>query len=303
MAIYRCLYTAQRSPRPLSSHRLGFEFLRMPFGLKNVGMSFQWLMDKVLEGLPFVFVHIDNILVASPDLSTHLQHLREVLCRLQEAGLILNISKCDFAKSSVEFLGHTISSLGSTPLIDKVAALSNYLAPTTVHELQQFVGVINFYRKFIPSATRILCPLTNALKGSPSGSTPLTWSPDMQSSFSVAKAALSTATSLAHPVSSADLALVCDASATHFSAILQQRRLHSTSWEPLGFFSKKLDKPQMVYSAFDRELYNAFTAIRHFCYQLEGRRFQLWTDHSPSCLPSKRQMKLGHPGSSGNWLT
>ena len=150
--------------------------------------------------------------------------------------------------------------------MDKVAAIGNYPAPSTVRELQQFQGVINFYRKFIPAAASILCPLTNSLKGSPSGSTPLTWSPNMQGAFSAAKAALSTATSVAHPVSSADLALVCDASASHVGAVLQQRRLYSTSWEPLRFFSKKLDKPQLVYSAFDCELYAAFTAIRHFRY-------------------------------------
>ena len=109
-----------------------YEFLRMPFGLKNAGMSFQGLMDRVLSGLPFVFVYIDDILIASPHLPTHLLHLKEVLCRLQEAGLALNVSKCEFAKSSVQFLGHTISSSGSTPLVDKVAAISNYLAPSTV---------------------------------------------------------------------------------------------------------------------------------------------------------------------------
>ena len=76
----------------------------MPFGLKKAGMSFQQLMDRVLSGLPFVFVYIDDILIASPDLPTHLLHLKEVLCRLQEAGLVLNVSKCEFAKSSVEFL-------------------------------------------------------------------------------------------------------------------------------------------------------------------------------------------------------
>ena len=103
-----------------------------------------------------MFVYIDDILIASPDLPTHLLHLKEVLCRLQEAGLVLNDSKCEFAKSSVEFLGHTISSSGSTPLMDKVAAISNYPAPSTVRELQQFLGVINFYRKFIPAAASIL---------------------------------------------------------------------------------------------------------------------------------------------------
>ena len=162
------------------------------------------------------------------------------------------------AKSSVEFLGHTIASSGSTPIVDKVAAISNYMAPSTVRELQQFLGVINFYRKFIPSATQILCLLTNALKDSPSGSTPLTWSPDMQRAFSAAKAALSTAKSLAHPVSSADLALLCDASATHVFAVLQQRQLYSTSWEPLGSFLQKAGQTSAGLQCFRRR------ALRHF---------------------------------------
>ena len=265
-----------------------YEFLRMPFGLKNAGMSFQRFMDRVLSGLPFVFVYIDDILVASPDLPTHMQHLQAVFSRLQEAGLVLNVKKCEFAKPVVEFLGHSISSSGSTPLVDKVAAISKYPIPNTIRELQQFLGVINFYRKFIPAAARLLCPLTNALKGSPSGSSPLSWSTEMRDAFSAAKSALSTVTSLAHPVSAAELALVCDASATHVGAVIQQRRSSSSSWEPLGFFSKKLDKPQLIYSAFDRELFAAFAAIRHFRYQLEGRQFQLWTDHKPLLFAVKK---------------
>ena len=102
-----------------------------------------------------------------------------------------------------------------------------------------------------------------------------------------AKAALSTATSLAHPVSSADLALVCNASATHVGAVLLQRWLYSSSWEPSGFSPKSWTN-RSWFSAFDRELYAAFAAIRHFRYQLEGRRFQLWTDHKPLIFALKK---------------
>ena len=141
-------------------------------------MSFQWLTDQMGAGLPLVFVYINNILVASPDLSTHLQHLHAVFSRLQDADLVLNIKKCEFAKPVVEFVGHTISSSGLTPLMDKVATISKYPLPNTVPKLQQFLGVINFYKMFI-TAARLLCPLTNALKGSPSGSSLLFWSQEM----------------------------------------------------------------------------------------------------------------------------
>ena len=82
-----------------------FEFLRMPFSLKNTGMTFQRFMDHIFNGLGFIFVYIDDILVASRDHQEHLLHLQEVLHRLQEAGLVLNLAKCTFGKSSVEFLG------------------------------------------------------------------------------------------------------------------------------------------------------------------------------------------------------
>jgi len=258
-----------------------FEFLRMPFGLKNAGMTFQRLMDRVLAGLPFVFVYIDDILVASPDLDTHLEHLRAVFQRLRQAGLQLNLQKCELARGAVEFLGHRLSAAGCRPLEDKVAAITRRPLPNTVRELQQFLGMLNFYRKFIPAAARILCPLTSALKGSPAASAPLQWNQEMRDAFSAAKAALAAASALAHPSSAAELALVCDASSTHVGAVLQQRRPGLDHWEPLGFFSRKLDSPQLKYSAFDRELFAAFAAVRHFRSQLEGRSFHIKTDHKP----------------------
>jgi len=258
-----------------------FEFLKMPFGLKNAGMSFQRLMDQVMAGLPFVFVYIDDILVASPDLATHLEHLRVVFQRLRQAGLQLNIEKCEFARGAVEFLGHRLSAAGCRPLEDKVAAISRRPPPTTVRELQQFLGVINFYRRFIPSAARLLAPLTDALKGAPPATAELYWRMERQAAFSAAKAALAAASSLAHPSASAELALVCDASSSHVGAALQQRRRGQDHWEPLGFFSRKLDSPQLNYSAFDRELFAAYAAVRHFRYQLEGRSFCIMTDHKP----------------------
>ncbi len=85
-----------------------WEFLRMPFGLKNAGQSFQRLMDRQMAGLDFVFVYLDDILIASPDQQTHLQHLCLVLERLREGGLLLNMDKCQFGAASLEFLGHMV---------------------------------------------------------------------------------------------------------------------------------------------------------------------------------------------------
>ena len=136
--------------------------------------------------------------------------------------------------------------------------------------------MVNFYCRFLPAAARTLQPLTGALKGNPKV---LEWSAAMQESFTAIKAALVDTVPLAHPLPHAELSLATDASDTHIGGVLQQREVKG--WRPLGFFSKKLSTTESKYSAFDRELLAAFTAIRHFRYALEGRQFQLWTDHKP----------------------
>ena len=97
-----------------------FEFVRLPFGLKNAGMTFQRFMDKVLSGLPFILVYLDDILVASPDRRTHADHLRCVLQRLQEHGLVLNRAKCEFFRSEVEFLGLKVTAGGVAPIPEQL---------------------------------------------------------------------------------------------------------------------------------------------------------------------------------------
>jgi hypothetical protein len=123
-----------------------YEFLRMPFGLKNAGMTFQRLMDGVLNGLPHVFVYLDDILIASPCLQSHQRHVAEVLHILQNNGLVINTAKCIFGAAAVDFLGHRVSSTGISPLADRVAAIQSFPQPTTIKELQSFLGLVNFYR-------------------------------------------------------------------------------------------------------------------------------------------------------------
>ena len=112
-----------------------FEFLRMPFGLKNSDQAFQRLMDGILRGLDFVYVYLDDILIASPSAARHREDLREVLSCLSQAGLKINKAKCTFAASTVTFLGHTVSTSGIVPLPKKVAAISDMVLPKTKVEL------------------------------------------------------------------------------------------------------------------------------------------------------------------------
>ena len=128
--------------------------------------------------------------------------------------------------------------------------------------------MVNFYRRFTPGMAAALGPLTTALKG---GKKSLEWTPALAAAFKHSKQVLTAAVPLAHPAPTAAIALASDASNTHIGGSLQQQV--SGSWQPLGFFSRKLSVAETKYSTFDRELLAAVAAIRHFRHILEGREF------------------------------
>ena len=258
-----------------------WEFTRMTFGMRNSGNTFQRLMDRVMADLDFAFPYLDDIFVFSRGEQEHTGHLGEVFARLRAARLTANPDKCVLAQPSIDFLGHLVNAAGITPLPGRVAAIATHPRPVTVKDLQNFLGVINFYRKFVPAAAEMLRPLTDALKNSPAAKAVIEWTAERRTAFQAARSALGKATHLAYPKQEAEIALMVDASANHVGAALQQRAGPSAPWEPLGFFSKKLDAAQVRYSAYDRELLACVQGIRHFRFMLEGRRFTLYTDHKP----------------------
>jgi transposase InsO family protein len=263
-----------------------FEFLRMPFGLKNAGMTFQRLMDHVFANMPFVFVYLDDILIASRTDEEHVEHVALVLEQLRKFGLVINADKCEFGVSTVEFLGHVISEHGATPQVRHVEAIVSFKAPSDQKGLMRFLGLLNFYRKFIANAALILLPLTEALKGGPRA--PWVWTEDMQQSFMAAKAALLRVVALVHPVPNAELCLAVDASDSHVGAVLHQCSGNMPSWQPLGFFSQKLNSAEKGYAAFDRELLAIKKGIEHFRFMLEGNKFFVETDHKPLTYALKK---------------
>jgi len=256
-----------------------WEFIRMPFGLRNAGQTFQRMMDQILGEIPHAFVYVDDILVFSDNLESHVEHLRSVLQICREQGLTISLPKCEFAVPQLEFLGHSVSASGLTPLRKHTSALQDFPTPKDQVSLQRFLGLVNFYRKFIKGAAKLLAPLTDALKGSKSSKKVLVWSPEMLSAFSAAKSILLSVPTLIHPVPGAPVSLAVDASDTHVGAVLQQQV--QGSWAPMAFYSRKLSPAEGRYSTFDRELLSAYSAIRHFRFFLEGTQFVLYTEHKP----------------------
>ena len=246
------------------------------FGLKNAGATFQRLMDNILGDLPFCVCYVDDILIFSTNESEHTQHLKEVLTRLRNNNLVLKESKCIFAKQKIEFLGHIISKNGVSPLPSKVEAITTFPRPAAVKKLQEFLGMVTFYHRFLPGIAKTLAPLNDMLKGKPKE---LQWSPAADEAFLKAKDALAKATLLAYPSTTAALRLSTDASDVAVGAVLDQ--IEDGVPKPLGFFSRKLSNAERRYSTFDRELLAVFSAVRHFKHLLQGRQFEVMTDHLP----------------------
>jgi Reverse transcriptase (RNA-dependent DNA polymerase) len=109
-----------------------FEFLRMPFGLRNAGMTFQRMMDNIFADLPYVFIYLDDVLVTSCTAAEHQRHLRQVLHLLRINGLLINREKCSLGVSSLEFLGHVVSATGVAPLPSRIAAIKAHPKPATI---------------------------------------------------------------------------------------------------------------------------------------------------------------------------
>lgn len=166
-------------------------------------------MDQVLRGLHHSYAYIDDVLIASASLEEHQEHLRSVLERFKEHGIVVNPDKCEFGASQLTFLGPLVDSQGIRPLPDKVQALVDYPQPTTRRKLREFLGLVNFYHHFISNCACILSPLNKLLGTSVGEGKELVWSDDVTAAFNKIKDTLAEAT---HPKPGAPLTIATDAS-------------------------------------------------------------------------------------------
>lgn len=275
-----------------------FEFLVMPFGLRNAAQSFQRFINSVLDDFDFCVCYIDDILVASSSESEHVEHLKSVFTRLQEYNIVINPSKCVLGEKQVLFLGHIITSEGVKPNIDKVTVIRNFPRPETVMQLRRFLAMMNFYRRFIPDAAKTQAPLNDFLKNSKKNDKRrIEWTRESILAFEKCKKDLSENTILACPDGTSDLSLMVDASDTAIGAVLQQRT-KLNDWQPVSFFSTKLNPAQRRYSAYDRELLSAYSAVKHFQHFLEARNFVIFTDHKPLTFAFRQKTEKFSPRQS-----
>ncbi len=226
----------------------------------------------------FVLVYIDDILIYSRSEAEHRQHVAEVLQRLRENNLFLKVEKCSFHQSSVKFLGYHIDQYGIKMDEGKVTAIQNCPMPTSIKELQRFLGFANFYRRLIQNYSSIAGPLTDLLKRKPKS---LSWTPSATESFNILKETFITAPILVHLDPNKAFVVEVNASTARVGAVLSQQQGTPAKLHPCAFFSCKLSPAEKNYDIGNRELLAIKLALEEWRHWLEGVQepFVVLTDH------------------------
>jgi transposase InsO family protein len=274
---------AQSRPKTAFVTHAGlFQFKVMPFGLTNAPATFQRLMDLVLGGLKWTcaLVYLDDIIVYSPSFELHLEHLESVLKQLQASGLTLQISKCQFCKTKLKYLGHVVSSTGIEPDPDKVRAVQAYPVPTRLKEVRSFLGLTSYYRRFIKNYATIAEPLISLTRDTDHKQ--FTWTLACQQAFEHLRQLLAQAPIISYPHFDHPFLLQLDASDVGLSAILAQKLIDSDGVQRehvIGYASRTLSSAERHYSPTERECLAIVYGCSHFRPYLEGVRFTILTDH------------------------
>ncbi|KAG1930238.1 retrotransposable element [Pimephales promelas] len=256
-----------------------FEYRVLPFGLVNAPAVFQALINDVLRDMLniFVFVYLDDILIFSPSLQVHTQHVRQVLQRLLENRLFVKAEKCTFHAQSISFLGSIISAEGVSMDSSKVRAVTEWPVPESRVALQRFLGFANFYRRFIRNFSQIAAPLS-ALT---SVRVQFSWTQEAQTAFDRLKSLFPSAPILRSPDVSRQFIVEVDASEVGVGAILSQRSSSDEKVHPCAYFSHRLSPAERNYDVGNRELLAIRLALGEWRHWLEGSvvPFVVWTDH------------------------
>ncbi|XP_069074081.1 astrocytic phosphoprotein PEA-15 isoform X1 [Pleurodeles waltl] len=257
-----------------------YHFTVFPFGLHGAPATFQRLMDRLLKPFhDFAAAYLDDIVIYSDTWEDHLHHLDEVFRALTNAGLAANPKKFTLGNTQISYLGYLIGNGTLKPQQSKIEAISRVPTPKTKKDLRSFLGLVGYYRRFIPQYSTIAAPLTDLLqKQHPSTLVPLSVS--QLSSFETLKQSLTTEPVLRCPDFSAPFHLYTDASNVGLGAVLAQPDGEGQD-HPVVFISRKLLPRECHYPAIEKECLAIKWAVESLQYYLLGRPFILYTDHAP----------------------
>jgi hypothetical protein len=252
-----------------------WDFLVMPFGLRNSGKTFSALMNTVLAPFmdKFVKVFVDDTLIYSPDLETHFKHIEMVMEKLRDANLTIHLPKSEFAKREICFLGHIITPEGIKRHPDKVDAILKWPRPYNVKDIQRFNGVCQWYSSFIPNFAEKAEPLYSLLRKG----TPWHWGLKQEEAFNQLKEDMCDKVLLQGLDYSKPILIKCDASEIGLGAALVQEI--DGKERPVTFISKTLKKYERNAHIYEKEIYAIIWAVAEFNQYVEGHPFTIYTDN------------------------
>lgn len=253
-----------------------FQFQRLPYGVASAPAIFQSMMDEVLKDIPHVGCYIDDVIVAGSDTVTCQKTLERVLERLREYNITLNADKCRFFQESVTYLGHTVTAEGIYPTEAKIRAIVDAPEPTNVTELKAYLGMLNFYSKFLRNCATVAEPLYQLLKKDKKWS----WTKECSDAFADTKKLLVSSKVLTFYDVDKPIGVLCDASSYGLGAVI----FHETAdgeERPIAFASRTLSAAEKKYAQCEREALALIFGLKKFHRYLYGRNFTIYTDHQP----------------------
>ena len=260
----------------INTHRGLFQYNRLSFGISAAPGIFQRAVEQLTQGIPGVLCYLDDILISGATETEHRSRLIEVLKRLSNAGLKLQIEKCNFRAREVYYLDYHIDAEGLHPTADKVKAIVDAPAPSDRKQLESYLGIFNFYRRFIPSASSVLEPLNRLRRAN----TPWVWSKLQDESFRKSKDLLLNSTVLTHFDPALPITVTTDSSAYGLGAVLSH--IINGQERPVCFASRTLNVAERNYPQAEKEALAIVYGLRQFHNYLWGQpKFKVITDHKP----------------------
>ena len=253
-----------------------YQYKRLPFAISFAPSIFQRVMEGILQGISGVSVYTDDILATGKTEQDHLRNLEKVLRCLNQAGLRLKRAMCASMLSSVEYLGHRISAEGIQPTQEKVRAIAESPIPNNISQLWSFLGVVNYYAKFLPNLSTTLAPLYRLLLKKAKW----TWDADQKEAFSEAKTRLTSSCAVMYYDPEKELVLLCDASPYVLGAVLSHQ-LEDGTEKPVAFANRSLAPLEKNYAQLDKEALAIIFGVKKFNDYLLGRPFTILSDHKP----------------------
>ena len=253
-----------------------YEFLRMPMGLKNSPSTFQKLMNTVIYTIQPIkaFVYLDDIVVFGDSIEEHTNNLLKVFNALRNHNLKIEPSKCKLLHKEITYLGHTIKETGIKPTQANVKTILDMHTPKTLKEVRSFLGMINFYGKFIPNVSDIRKPLHELLKKNAE----FIWDKNCDEAFKTLKNLLISEPILVRPNFEDCFVITTDASDYALGAVLSNEK---TVECPIAYASRSLVGAEKRYHPIEKELLAIVWAVEHFKHYIYGNKFIVYSDHRP----------------------